>query len=348
MKILVVKLSAFGDIIHTLPALNDLLEHPEVDEVHWLIDTRYTFVAGILPPQVKVHQIDLKNPHRWWQSWRTIQSLRKKHFDAVLDLQGLIKSGIFARFISNHVFGIDAHYVREKQNRYFTHPVRFHPDEKHVVQQSRRVATAPFSKPLRRNWKQIPEQPIPYREPHIPLTSKMAQAAETTLERWHLESGRYVWIHLGGGWVTKQLPPKTWEAIANGLVMSGITPILGWGNKHEKQIAQWVGNKVKSSFLPEKRLEISSLCGVLSRAKAVVGADTGVIHLAAALGAPTVSFWGPSASWRSGPLGHTDQHIESSPACGPCFKRTCKQFICMDMINADDILAAINDVSSSY
>jgi len=347
MKILIVKLSAFGDIIHTIPALNDLLERPDVGEVHWLVDSRYAFVTGIFPPQVKAHQIDLKNSHRWWQTWKTIQLLRKERFDAVIDLQGLIKSGVIARLISHHVFGMDPEYVRETANRYLVYPVRFHPDEKHVVQQSRRVATAPFSKPCLRNWEKTPEQPIPYREPHVSLTQEMVQAAETTLERWHFESVRYVWIHLGGGWLTKQLPPKTWEVIANGLAMSGITPILGWGNEHEKQIAQWVENKVKSSFLPEKRLEISSLCGVLSRAKAVIGADTGVIHLAAALGVPTVSFWGPSASWRSGPLGNTDQHIESNPACGPCFKRTCKQFICMDMISADDILAAIDDVSSS-
>ncbi len=342
MKILIVKLSAFGDIIHTLPALDDLLERPEVGEVHWLVDSRYAFVTEIFPPQVKVHPIGLKDSRRWQQAWRTVQSLGKKHFDAVLDLQGLIKSGMVARFISNRAFGIDAHYVREKPNRYLVHPVRFHPDEKHVVQQSRRIAAAPFST----NWRQIPDHPIPYRRPHVSLTPEMEQAAGITPEQWRLDSARYVWLHLGGGWETKQLPPKTWKAIANGLVTSGITPILGWGNDREHQIAQWIGNKVKSSFLPENRLEILSLCSVLSRAKAVVGADTGVIHLASALDVPTVSFWGPSASWRSGPWGNTDQHIESGPSCGPCFKRNCNQFICMDMISADDILAAIHDVSS--
>lgn len=348
MKVLIVKLSAFGDIIHALPALDDLLKRPEVSEVHWLVDIRYAFVTEMFPSQVKVHPISLKDSHHLRQTWDVIRTLRKECFDAVLDLQGLIKSGVLARLVSSHVFGIDAEYVREKANRYLVHPVRFHPDEKHVVQQSRRVADAPFSSPSSRNWKQVPEHPIPYREPHIPLTPGMKQAADQTLRQWNLESDRYVWMHLGGGWETKQLPSETWAAIANGLAMSGITPILGWGNESERQIAQWVGNKVKSSFLPESRLEISSLCGVLFRAKAVAGADTGVIHLAAALGVPTVSFWGPSASWRSGPLGNTDQHIESSPACGPCFKRTCNQFICMDMISADDILAAINGTSSSH
>ncbi|MDQ6957852.1 MAG: lipopolysaccharide heptosyltransferase I [Mariprofundaceae bacterium] len=347
MKILIVKLSAFGDIIHTLPALNDLLEHPEVGEVHWLVDSRYAFVTGIFPPQVNVHQIDLKDSCRWWQTWKTIQSLKKKRFDAVLDLQGLIKSGVLARFISDHVFGIDPHYVREKPNRYFTHPVHFHPDEKHVVQQSRRIAAAPFSKLFPRNLEQIPEHPISYREPHVPLTLKMEQAAEQTLSQWGLESGSYVWLHLGGGWETKQLPQRTWENVTNGLAEAGLNPILGWGNDNEKKRAENIKKRAELSFFPTEKLNIYQLCGILSKAKAVVGADTGVIHLAAALGVPTVSFWGPSASWRSGPLGNTDQHIESNPTCSPCFKRNCNQFICMDMINADDILAAIDDVSSS-
>jgi len=343
MKVLIVKLSAFGDIIHTLPALDDLLARPEVNEVHWLVDTRYDFVTGIFPPQVKVHQISLKDSDNLRQAWKTIHHLRKEHFDAVLDLQGLIKSGVIARLVGSRAFGIDAEYVREKPNRYFVHPVRIHPDEKHVVQQSRRVAAAPFST----NWKQIPGHPIPYREPHVSLTPEMEHAAESTLGQWHLESARYVWLHLGGGWETKQLPQSTWGHVASGLANAGFTSILGWGNETEKSIAEKVGKRVTATILPQRRLGMPELCGILGKATAVVGPDTGIVHLAAALGTPTVSFWGPSASWRSGPLGGTNRQVESSPACGPCFKRTCNQFICMDMISADDILAAIHACDKS-
>ncbi|MDQ6973214.1 MAG: hypothetical protein Q9M30_11260 [Mariprofundaceae bacterium] len=65
------------------------------------------------------------------------------------------------------------------------------------------------------------------------------------------------------------------------------------------------------------------------------------------MGRPTVSFWGPSASWRSAPLGPNQRHIESKPACGPCFKRQCDEFICMDMIQTDDILSAIHELSQA-
>jgi len=339
MKILIVKLSAFGDIIHALPALDDLLQRNEVSEVHWLVDERYAFVTGVFPSQVKVHRIDLKDSRRWRQTWNTVRNLRKERFDAVLDLQGLIKSGVLSRLVSRRVFGIDPAYAREKPNRYFVHPVRFHPDEKHVVQQCRRVAAAPFS----RDWRKIPEHAMPYREPHVLLTLDMKHAGKLMLDRWRLEPARYVWLHIGGGWATKQLPLTTWADVANGLAEAGLKPVLGWGNDSERKSAEDIGSKVKSSFVPAHGLEMNQLCGILAGAKAVAGADTGVIHLAAALGAPTVSFWGPSASWRSGPLGVANRQVESNPACGPCFARRCKRFICMDMIRADDILAAIHE-----
>jgi len=344
MKILVVKLSAFGDIIHALPALDDLLARPEVGEVHWLVDSRYAFVAETFPPSVKVHRIDLKHSRQWRQTWRSIRALKNERFDAVLDLQGLIKSGVLARLISRHVFGMDPEYAREKANRHFAHPVRFHADERHVVQQCRRVAAAPFLK----DWDQLPGSPMAYRAPHISPTPEMEQASEIILDLWHLEPAGYAWLHLGGGWATKKLPMSTWETVANGLVDAGLKPVLGWGNEDEKKNAKKLRSRVKSSLVPERRLEMKQLCGVLAGAKAVVGADTGVIHLAAALGAATVSFWGPSASWRSGPLGDANQHVESSPPCGPCFARNCKQFICMDMIRGDDILAAIDAIFSSH
>jgi len=338
MKVLVVKLSAFGDIIHALPALDDLLKQPEVSEVHWLVDTRYAFVTGVFPPQVKVHRIDLKGSSNWREVRTTLRRLKNERFDAVLDLQGLIKSGLIARLVGKPVFGVDEKFMREKLNRCFVRPVHFHPGERHVVQQSRRIAAALFVPHPERT----PDHALPYREPKVALRPEMKQAAMRWLGQWRLDRRRYAWLHLGGGWATKQLPLNTWEAVANGLEKSEIIPVLGWGNGREHAVAEQLSVRVGGAVLPETRLDILPLCGVLAQAKAVVGADTGVMHLAAALGAPTVSFWGPSASWRSAPLAGTNQRVESNPPCGPCFARTCRQFICMDMISADAILAAIH------
>jgi len=344
MKILVVKLSAFGDIIHALPALDDLLARPEVSEVHWLVDKRYAFVGEIFPKQIKVHAIALKGSHPVKSSLSIIRQLRRIGFDVVLDLQGLIKSAVLAKAVKRRVFGIDSSHIREKPAAWLQNNVCFHPDERHVVQQYRRVAAAPFTD----NWQKKPEKPIPYKAPGIDLYSTSIPAMPQLLEELGLTGQDYIVLHAAGGWETKLLPEKCWLAVANGLNDRGIKPVFSWGNLDEKDMAKNLADRSNGYALPE-RLNMSELVALLTGARAVVGADTGVLHLAAALGTPTVTFWGPSASWRSAPFSDGAQgaihwHIESDPACGPCFKRTCSNFICMDAIQADAILGAIDDI----
>ncbi len=338
MKLLIVKLSAFGDIIHALPALADLRARPECPEIHWLVDARYAFVTEAFPPDVRVHAVALKQGD-WSGVARTLRSLRRLNFDAVLDLQGLIKSALLARLAGSPVFGLDARQLREPAARWLQHPVPFHAEDRHVVQQLRRVAAAPFV------GTHPPASPMPFAPPVIALTDAMQQEGDRTLAAWEVPTP-FAWLHLGGGWATKQLPETTWLMVMQGLMERGITPLLGWGAEAERERARHLAGQTPGAIAARERLPMPALCGLLARATAVIGADTGVIHLAAALGAPTVSFWGPSASWRSGPQGERDRHVESNPACGPCFKRSCNRFVCMDMIRADDILAAIDDVRS--
>jgi len=337
VKILIVKLSAFGDIVHALPALHDLLERPGVDEVHWLVDARYAFVTRLFPQLVRVHQVDLRGARPLQSAWQAVRGLRDAHFDAVLDLQGLIKSAVLASLSGSRVYGMDARHLREGLARFLLSTVPFQESERHVVQQYRRVAAAPFAdKP----------EAMAYTPPRTEPDEAMLQTGDALLEHWKIGARRHVWLHLGGGWATKQLPLPTWQNIADTLLAEGMVPILGWGSQAEKVLAGRLAALVPEALLPEYRLSMDALCGVLARAAAVVGPDTGVLHLAAALDTPTVSFWGPSASWRSAPMGERHRQVESSPACGPCFKRECSQFVCMDMIRADAIISAIHEIAS--
>ncbi len=324
MKVLVVKLSAFGDIIHALPALDDLLNRSDVSEVHWLIDQRFAFLAPIFPPQVQLHSVALKGRKPLLAAWQIIRKLRREKFDVAIDLQGLMKSALLAKLSGAVVYGFDQTKVREKPASWFQRAVPFHVDERHIVQQCRRVASGP--------WVQHPES-IPYQSPKIrkrltdaPLPEKIAALLSQA-----------VILHVGGAWATKQLPDATWVKIAEGVKRMGFTALLCWGTGEERQKAARIASESQAVVLPE-RLELLPLCRVLKESKGVIASDTGVLHLAGALGAATVSFWGASASWRSAPLGVRDFQVESAPDCGPCFKRNCANFICMDMIRADRVL----------
>lgn len=345
MKILVVKLSAFGDMIHALPALDDLLCQPEVSEVHWLVDMRYAFVSEIFPKNVVVHTVAMRGKQALASTWRLVRQLKKERFDVILDMQGLLKSALMARSSGSNVYGFDQKYLREKASTWFIQPVTFHPDEKHVVQQYRRIAMAPFTP----HPGLSPPSALAYKPPRIEIAQTCINRDKNLLQQLKLTNRQFIVLHTAGGWETKQLPEQSWLTIAKALNSSEKIPVFSWGTLAEKTLAHKLAEQCNGLALPEK-LDMSALCTLLKGARAVVGADTGLLHLAAALGTPTITFWGPSASWRSAPFADTEKqgdqhwHIESNPACGPCFKRSCDHFICMDAIDPESITGILRKI----
>ena len=337
MKILIVKLSAFGDIIHTLPALNDLLARPEVGEIHWLVDSRYAFVTDVFPPEVKVTAVALKGEHPVRSALEAIGKLKWEKFDAVIDLQGLIKAGVMARLIGSPVYGFDRRFIPEGPNRLFTHPVAFHPDETHVVQWYRRIATGPFTA----EPNQPPATALEYRPPHLHLPPAAENSA--LIEELAVEKEGYTVLNMGGGYATKRLPDNTWQRIAIELARTGMTPLLLWGNSEEQERALKIADGSNNIRVMPRRLDTLSLCTLLLQSRALISADTGVLHLAAALGIRTVSFWGPTQPQTLGPLGENDRHIIAPVACINCRKRSCNDFICMPKITPEMVLTALSE-----
>jgi len=331
VKVLIVKLSAFGDIIHALPALDDVLARPEVDEVHWLVDSRFAFVTEVLPPQVQVHQIALKGEHPLREIRRIVKKLRAEKFDLVFDFQGLIKSSVLARLIASRVYGFDAKIIREKPASWFEISTPAHPDEINIVQQVRRVAQSPWLSEA------DVDQAIAYRPPQInkPFDAALPQALDA-LKPW-------VVFNLGGSFATKELPDATWLEVARLLKEKGYAIVFCWGNEKEERKAKQLNEGGLGYVLP-KRLSTAELCTFFKQSFAVIAADTGILHLAAALGTPTISFWGPTPRKRNAPHGELDFHVESNPDCGPCIQKTCDNFICMDMIQVGEIMQCIKNI----
>ncbi len=339
MKILMVRLSAFGDMIHCLPAMEDLLASPQVKEVHWLVDHRYAFVSELFPAAVQVHWVDMKGRGGMRTTLETVHALRKLDFDCVLDLQGLMKSALLARAIGAQVYGIDRQHVREKPAAMLQHSVPFCEEERHVVQQYRKVARAGIM--------MSPDVacPVDYVLPQVRREVLQGMQPSAGVVALVDQLGAFIVLHPAGGWQTKQLPMETWVELARSIQSQGKQVVFSWGSEQERQRAEQLAAQSGARSLPEC-LNMSALCHLLDHADAVVGADTGLLHLAAALGRCTVTFWGPSASWRSGPIGEQHWHIESNPACGPCFKRTCEHFICMDNIRVSAIMEALHESAS--
>jgi len=328
MKVLIVKLSSFGDIIHALPALDAILAQPEVREVHWLVDARFAFVTAVFPAQVKVHQIALKGGKPLAEMRNTVQKLRQEQFDMVFDLQGLMKSALLARLICKRVYGFDSSKIREKPASWLQTSVAFHADDINISQQCLRIAQAPWfkGKSLAANAYQAPTI-------HQTFSAALPKEIEHVKPR--------VVLNLGGSFATKALPDTTWMMVANQLQAKGFAVVWCWGNAQEQANAEQLYQGCGVGVVLPKRLEMHELCTFLQQSYAVVAADTGVLHLSSALGTATISFWGPTPRPRNAPHAAHDQYVESNPACGPCIKKTCDNFICMDMIQASEIMKCI-------
>ena len=332
MKALIVKLSAFGDIIHALPALDDLLARPEVSEVHWLVDARFAFVCDIFPPHVKVHKVALKGDKRIRHAWQMIQTLRQENFDMIFDLQGLIKSGIMAWGAAKKrckIYGFDDAQSPEWPNRWFVSPVKFHPNETHVVPLYKHMIAAAFGDP---NKEQI------YKAPHIHITDNMQQEGQQTLQDLGINT-RFTLLHVGGSYITKRLPDTQWQQLAKRMQTQQTLLVL-WGNQEEKQRAESIAKQGKHIIVAPKCYPLTTLAGILQQASAYLGQDTGVTHLAAACDCPTITLWGATAPWRMGALGALHRHITPQSDCSPCFNRQCDNFICMPSLNTEHIYHA--------
>jgi heptosyltransferase-1 len=336
MKALIVKLSAFGDIIHALPALDDLLKQPEINEVHWLVDKRFAFVSEIFPPQVKVHKVALKGDSRIRHAWQMIQTLRNENFDMIFDLQGLIKSGIMAWASARHgckVYGFDKTQSPEWANRWFVQPVQFHPNEKHVVPLYRHIIASAFSQQ---------DDECKYTPPSIHITDNMRTLARDALKSMELDSPFSI-IHVGGSYATKRLPNTQWQDIAKAISETQNVLVL-WGNQEEHQRASFIANGNNHIVLAPQCFDLPTLAGLFQEASCYIGQDTGVTHLAAASHCPTLTLWGATAPWRMGALGAMHRHIIPDTSCHPCFQRTCNHFICMPSLQTQAIYHAWQEV----
>jgi len=334
VKILVVKLSAFGDIIHSLPALDDLLARPEVDEVHWLVDSRFLFVTEVFPAQVKVHDIAMKGDKPLEAIRNMVKALRAEKFDMVFDLQGLIKSAVLARMICKNVYGFDRNYIREKPAAWMQKAVAFHPDESTITQQCRKIAHGPWISG------ETSQTLVPYSPPkvHKTFNAELPEGLD--------QNKPQAVLVVSGSFETKMLPDQTWKTFAQQLVVKGYQVVWCWGNETEFNKAnELCGSDL--GYVLTKRLNMNELCTFLEQAAVVVAPDTGVLHLASAMGTPTISFWGPTPCWRNAPHADSDFYVESNVDCGPCIKKTCDNFICMDLIHVPQLMQCVEKIEGA-
>ena len=332
-KILIVKLGSFGDIIHAIPTQQLIHHHHPEAEIHWLTEPPYAALLGRIPGIQRVWIADTKKWRRQITSLpeavRLIGSLRRQHFDKGLDLQGLIKSAVLARLSgARQVVGFDREQSREPASAYFysdTLPGD-NGNKPHAIEINLELTRSLDCRPNGAS-------------PLIPLN--LPEEAGSYVDRQLDLAGitRPVLINPGAGWITKRWGAANYGRLLVQLQQQLELPVVvAYGPGEEDLVEQMeaaVGSPVVA--FPTDFLQLAALC---RRSQLMVAGDTGPLHLAVALGTPTVAILGPTSAWRNGPFNPEDVIVKRDLPCSDSYKRTCDQFICMD-IPVEDVFDAV-------
>lgn len=275
MRLLVVKTSSMGDVVHAMPALGDMARNVSGLQVDWLVEAPFAAIPAMHPAVGRV----LKMAWRKWRSdlWsaatrRAIAALRadlrREPYDLILDLQGLVKSALWARQARGPVAGYDGKGMREPLAAWLYQRRHFVPWQMQAVERNRRLAAAHLG----------------YAMPDTPPEFGLVPPAATWAPR-----GPYAVIIPSASRAAKLWPERRWVAVGQRLRSKGWLPVVLWGRESEQTLAERIAASCDGDVPPF--LEVGEVAAMLAGARQVVGLDTGFTHLAAALGRPTLGIY---------------------------------------------------------
>ena len=340
MKVLIVKLSSFGDVIHTFPAVSDLAAAVPGVAIDWLVDEAFAPLVRLHPAVALVHAIAwrrLRWPPARWPDFVGGLAAHRRHltargYDHVVDLQGLMKSALAARLAGVPVAGYDRGSAREPAAARLYRHRHVVAKGAHAVERSRRLLAAAIGYPV----------------PAGPGRFGLAVPPRPAIDG--LPAG-YVLVAHAASWATKLWPEERWRALLGRLAGEGRGMVLPWGNEAERARAEGLAAGIPGAFVLPRVLAGAELAGVIGHADRAVGLDSGLMHLAAALGVPGVWLFGPTDPGLTGPYGAGQTVIRSSYPEAPCRRRTCDRepggLCCMSAIAVAAVAAAVGTLAGS-
>ncbi|OGT38366.1 MAG: lipopolysaccharide heptosyltransferase I [Gammaproteobacteria bacterium RIFCSPHIGHO2_12_FULL_38_14] len=310
MRVLLVKTSSMGDVIHTLPALTDAGNaHPEI-QFDWLIEESFVDIPRWHPTVNDIIPVALR---RWRKNilskqtnseWKQLRHLlREKNYDLILDAQGLIKSAFLTWLAKGKRAGLHFKSARESLASLFYHHRYQLNETDHAVWRMRSL----FSQAL---GYQLPKTPADFGF-HREQFPKQAELAEPYVVFLHATT-----------WTSKLWPEPYWVALMKRVIQQGYRVKIGGGNHTEIERAKRIAGDCDAVDLVP-RLSIAEMAALLAHARAAVAVDTGFGHLSAALTTPTISIYGSTDPSFTGAIGKQSIHLAASFPCSPCFARTC-------------------------
>ena len=339
-KILILKFSALGDVVHTLPVAASIRKSLPNAHIAWMVEERF---QDLLIGNPDVDQIIPIRTKVWRKNWNrqslgeildTVKALRRQKFDLVLDLHGLIKSGIIARLSGAPIrTGFHRNNCKEKINALFTNQKSpYKAGGIHVVDRYLELLQTALGKveiakhfPL-----QIPDE----------SDKKIARFFDENLTHRPI-----IGINPGAGFETKQWELKRFAELADRISAElGYSILLTWGPGEEFKVEQ-ISAQMKQKCWIAPPTSILESIALYKQMALLVSCDSGPLHLAAASDIPTVSIFGPTDPVRNGAYGTDHEVVYKMLSCSFCWKKTCPLGTkeCMQQVSVDEVFQAVKD-----
>lgn len=326
MKALLVRLSSIGDVVHTLPALAAL--HRAGWETGWVVEPPSRVLLEQNPLVAQVIVTPSRKAFGWARATAALRAVRAQRYDAALDFQGLWKSAAWTRLSgARRAIGWERAARREAGSELLLRETVTRIGGGHVIDKNLALLG-----PLGIDAVGLREFPLPF-------SAEAVARVDAGLKG--LRGDGLVVLNPGGGWASKLWPAERFGMLARELRSLGLQPLVSWG-PGEADLADRVvaasGGAASRSF-PTTLLDYVEIA---RRARLVVAADTGPLHLACAVGTPVVALFGPTDPARNGPFVADDLVVRRTPSCAPCYSRSCVRHAgVMDGISLAEVRSAV-------
>ena len=299
MKILIVKTSSLGDVIHMLPAVTDAMQALPHLRIDWLVEASFAAIPAWHPAVDRVIPIAMRRWKKQWtarSTWQEIgaarAALRQQTYDLVIDSQGLVKSALWSRMARGAKAGYDSGSAREPLASWFYSRKFTVARQQHAIDRNRQLMAKALGYALNNPSPDYGLYGLAARLPPVGITLPLRSV---------------IGLH-GTSRADKLWPVEGWKALAQALSATQRNLILPWGNDDERLRAEEIARSSNNvTVLP--RLGLDALAVLIDQSQAVVGVDTGLLHLAAALGKPGLALYTATPPALTGAV--SDRHAAS-------------------------------------
>ena len=341
LQILIVKLSAIGDVVHTLAFLDVIHRGFPLAEIDWVVEES---AAGIIAGHPAIRRVIISRRKSWRRQlfeerqyervFREISSfagaLRRIRYDCVIDLQGLLKSGILTGLArGSRKVGMAG--AREGSSLFLKEPpvrVNYH---QHAIDRYLEVASY-----LGCEWERWSNR--------IPVSPTDRQAVDQLLTDCGSEGEVLVAINPMAKWKTKLWEERLFADLADRIMNELHCRVVFTGSGEDRPVIENILSGMKN--IPRNlagETGLKELAYLYDRCRVLVTTDTGPMHMAAAMGTAVVALFGPTSPLRTGPYGPDHKVVTSGADCSPCLKKSCENWTCMGNITVDSVFQAVKE-----